>query len=101
MAEHADFYVEKVHYNKSHNRIMWVSVRENDGKRLGGAYNMLRKQVVHLLKQGKEFQTIYRSPEGKFRHGVKLSIVDVKGEHYLRTDDAAVDTDLLADVPEF
>lgn len=104
MAEHvdrADYYVEKVHYNKGHNKIVWASVRMNDGKRLGGAYNMLRSQMVKLLKQGKAFMTIYRSPEGKFRPGQKLSVVDVQGEPYLRTNSDPVDTDELQDVPEF
>jgi hypothetical protein len=101
MNERADFYIEKVRYNKGRNRIVWVSVREDDGKRLGGAYNMVRNRVVNLMRQGKQFMTIFRNDAGKYRRGQKLSFVQVKGSTFLRTDEDAVEQDYLLDVPEF
>ena len=37
MTDRADYYIEKVRYNKDHTRIVWVSVREDSDKKLGGA----------------------------------------------------------------
>jgi hypothetical protein len=101
MADRADFYVEKVRYNKGHTKIVWVSVREDSGSKLSSAYNMLRKRMVHLIGEGKEFMTITRSPEGKYRRGHKLAVIKVKGVSYLRTDEEIQETDHLIDVPEF
>jgi hypothetical protein len=101
MSDRADFYIEKVRYNKGHTKIVWVSVREDDGKRLGGAYNMVRTKMVSLMRQGKQFMTIIRNEEGKYRRGQKLSYVLVKGSAFLRTDTDEVEQDQLSDIPEF
>lgn len=101
MAERADYYVEKVRYNKGHTKIIWVSVREDNGTKLSNAYNMVRKRMVHLLSEGKQFMTIFRNPEGKYRRGQKLSVVKVKGIPYLRTDLETVENDLLDNVQEY
>jgi hypothetical protein len=101
MNERADFYIEKVRYNKGHTRIVWVSVREDDGKRLGGAYNMVRNRMVNLMRQGKQFMTIHRNEAGKYRRGQMLSFVQVKGTAFLRTDANEVEQDQVADIPEF
>jgi hypothetical protein len=101
MSERADFYIEKVRYNKGHTRIVWVSVREDDGKRLGGAYNMVRNRMVNLMRQGKQFMTIFRNEEGKYRRGQKLCFVSIKGGTFLRTDTDEVEQDQLTDIPEF
>lgn len=101
MMERADYYIEKVRYNKGHTKIIWVSVREDSGTKLSGAYNMVRKKLVHLLGHGKQFMTISRNPEGKFRRGKKLSMVKVKGVPYLRTDLETAENDLLDNVQEF
>ena len=101
MSERADYYVEKVRYNKGHNRIVWVSVREDSGQKLGGPYNMVRKRMVNLIREGKQFMTIFRNPEGKFRKGQKLTIVNVKGAVFLRTDQDEMENDQLKDLPEY
>lgn len=101
MADRADFYIEKVRYNKGHTKIVWVSVREDSGTKLSNAYNMVRKKLVHLLGEGKQFMTIFRNSEGKFRRGHKLAIVKVKGIPYLRTDLETVENDRLEDVQEY
>jgi hypothetical protein len=101
MAERADFYIEKVRYDQGHNKIIWVSVREDSGTKLSGAYNMVRKKMMHLMGEGKQFMTIFRNPEGKYRRGQKLSAVKVKGITYLRTDLEAVENDLLDNVQEY
>jgi hypothetical protein len=97
----ADFYIEKVRYSKSHNRIMWVSVRQDSGEKLGGAYNMVRKQMVSLIREGKQFMTIVRNPAGKYRKGKVLNVTRVKGIDYLRTDEDPIATDKLEDIPEY
>lgn len=101
MVERADFYIEKVRYNKDHSKIIWVSVREDSGTKLGGAYNMVRKRLVNLLGEGKQFMTIFRNSEGKYRRGHKLSAVKVKGITYLRTDLEVIENDLLDNVQEY
>ncbi len=101
MDNRADFYIEKVRYSRSHNRIIWVSVREDSGPKLSGAYNMVRKQMVSLLQEGKQFMTIFRSPTGKYRKGKILNVMRVRGNEYLRTDADQIAIDKLEDLPEY
>ncbi len=101
MGDRADFYIEKVRYNKGHTRIVWVSIREDKGPKLGGSYNMVRRQMVSLIRKGKQFMTIFRNEEGKYRRGQKLAVIRVKGMEYLRTDEDIQENDRLQDLPEF
>ncbi len=101
MGNRADFYIEKVRYSRSRNRIIWVSVREDSGKKLSGAYNMVRKQMMSFIRDGKEFMTIFRSPAGKYSKGKKLNVTRIKGIEYLRTDESTVANDKLDDLPEY
>jgi len=96
-----DFYIEKVRYSKSRNRIIWVSVRQDSGQKLSGAYNMVRKQMVTLIRDGKQFMTIFRNPTGKYRKGKVLNVARVRGIEYLRTDEDLVPTDKIEDIPEY
>jgi hypothetical protein len=99
--QRADYYIEKVRYNKDHSRIMWISVREDSGSKLSSPHNMVRKQMVSLFQQGKKFMTIYRSPEGKYRKGKNAALVRVSGTDYIRTDEDATEKDQLEDLPEY
>lgn len=101
MGDRADFYIEKVRYNKKRTRIVWVSVRRDSGEKLSGAYTMVRKQMVSLLQEGKQFMTIFRNPEGKYRRGKKLTAANVEGVVYLRTDESQTAKDQLEDLPEY
>ncbi len=101
MSDRADFYIEKVRYNKDHTRIMWVSVRQDSSSKLSGAYNMVRKKMVSLLHEGKQFMTIFRNDEGKYRKGQKILMVSVKGGEYLRTDQDLTEQDQLGNLPEY
>lgn len=101
MSNRADYYIEKVRYNKGHTRIVWVSVRQDSDKKLGTPYNMVRKKMVSLIRAGKEFMTIFRNEEGKYRKGQKVSTIRVKGSEYIRTDQAETETDQLENLPEY
>ncbi len=101
MGNRADYYVEKVRYSRSRNRIIWVSVRQDSGNKLSSAYNMVRKQMMTFIEEGKEFMTIFRSTTGKYRKGKKLNLTRVKGGEYLRTDESKVALDKLDDLPEY
>jgi len=101
VSDRADFYIEKVRYNKDHTRIVWVSVREDSSKKLSGPYNMVRKKIVSLLHEGKQFMTIFRNEEGKFRRGQKIGVVSIKGNEYIRTDQAETEKDQLENLPEY
>ncbi len=101
MSDRADYYIEKVRYNKSHTRIVWVSVRQDSSSRLSGAHNMVRKKMVSLMREGKQFMTIFRNAEGKYRKGQKISVVRVKGTEYIRTDRDELEKDQLEDLPEY
>lgn len=101
MSERADFYIEKVRYNKDHTRIVWVSVRQDSDRKLSGAHNMMRKKMMSLMQEGKQFMTIHRNPEGKYRKGQKISVIRVKGIEYLRTDQNQTEKDQLEDLPEY
>lgn len=101
MTGRADYYIEKVRYNKDHTLIVWVSVRQDSDSKLSGAHNMVRKKIVSLMRAGKLFMTIYRNPEGKYRRGQKISMIRVKGIEYLRTDQEEMGNDQLENLPEY
>lgn len=101
MSDRADFYIEKVRYNKDHTRIVWVSVRQDSSSKLSGPFNMVRKKMVSLMREGKQFMTIFRNEEGKYRKGQKILVVSIKGSEYIRTDEALTEQDQLENLPEF
>lgn len=101
MTDRADYYIEKVRYNKARRQILWVSVREDSGKKLSVAHNMARKSMLTLLESGKQFMTIFRNDEGKFRKGKLLSLAMIAGHPYIRTDDKEAAQDQLEDLPEY
>ncbi len=101
MSENADYYIEKVRYNKKHDRIVWVSVRENSQNKLGGSYNMVRAKILSLIKGGKQFMTIFRNEEGKYRKGQRVAVVPMQGVDYIRTDATPGEGDQLENVPEY
>lgn len=101
MTDRADYYIEKVRYNKDHTRIIWVSVHQDNESKLGGAYNMVRKKIMSLMRAGKLFMTIYRTPEGKYRKGQKIAVVRVNGSDYIRTDQQEIEQDQLENLPDF
>ena len=103
MSERADYYVEKVRYTKDHSRIIWASVREDSSKKLSGPYNMVRKKIMSLIHDGKQFMTIYRNDEGRYRKGEKILVISIKGTEFLRTDMDAdpVEKDQLDNLPEY
>ncbi len=101
MSERADYYIEKVRYTKDHSRIIWVSVREDNSKKLGGAYNMVRERIMKLMHDGKQFMTIFRNDEGKYRKGQRIQLISVKGNEFIRTDPEQADKDKLEDLPEY
>jgi hypothetical protein len=101
VSDRADFYIEKVRYNKDHTRIVWVSVRQDSSSKLSGPFNMVRKKMVSLMREGKQFMTIFRNEEGKYRKGQKILVVSIKGSEYIRTDEALTEQDQLENLPEF
>ncbi len=101
LSERADYYIEKVRYNKDHSRIIWVSVREDSSKKLSGAYNMVRKRIMSLMHDGKQFMTIFRNDEGKYRKGQKILLISVKGNEFIRTDADQTEKDQLENLPEY
>ena len=101
MGEKADFYIEKVRYSKDRTRILEVSVREDSGVKLSGAYNMDREKMMGLIREGKQFMTIFRNDAGKYRKGQHVVVAEVNGKNFLRTDEHQVKYDLLERVPEY
>jgi hypothetical protein len=101
MTHRADYYIEQVRYTKDHSRIIWVSIRRDSDKKLSRAYNMVRRKIVSLLRAGNVFMTIHRSPEGKYRKGSIVQMVQIKGIGYLRTDQDAIEKDQLQNIPEY
>jgi hypothetical protein len=101
MANQADYYIEKVRYNDGHSRIVQVSVRLDKGKTLSEGFDMARKKMIDLLHQGKRFMTIYRSPEGKFRRGKLVSLIQMNSFEFIQTDPSPEKGDRLGDLPEY
>ena len=62
---------------------------------------MVRKKMVSLMNSGKQFMTIFRSPEGKYRKGLKISVIQVDGAEFIRTDQEETGKDQLENLPEF
>jgi hypothetical protein len=101
MGQKADFYIEKVRYSKDRTRILSVSVREDSGAKLSKAVDMDRDRMIGLIKEGKNFMTIFRNDTGKYRKGQMVLIAEVNGKQFLRTDEHQVKYDQLDRIPEY
>jgi len=101
MKNRADFYVEKVHFNKDHNHIIRVLVRQDSNSRLSKPGNMLRKQIISKMQAGQRFMTIFRNEEGRYHKGQSISFIHVNGEEFIRTDHETINQDHLDGLPEF
>jgi len=101
MSQKADFYIEKVRYSKDRLHIVSVSVREEKGPKLGKAHDMEREDMIRELQQGKNFLTIFRNENGKYRKGQPVHMSEVNGKQYLRTDEHLVKYDQLEHLPEY
>jgi hypothetical protein len=101
VADRADYYVERVRYNKGHTLITQVSIRQDSGDRLTTAVDIDRRKMVVLLHQGKRFMTIHRNPEGKYRRGKILTLIQIKGKNYIQADPNQEKCDHLGDIPEY
>ena len=79
-----DFVIVAVNYSEINKHI----------ERVKGSGGLIfsRQEVVRLLKNGKKITTV---------RGAEVSIVNVKGIEYIRTDKNSIEEDNLGELPTF
>lgn len=95
----ADFCITEVRYDKKHDQIEWVRVREELGDDLVGPWRRVpRAFIVDLIRLGKvSFQT--RTEErNKWKRGASVVIYANK---FLTTEGNRTEKDNLGELPEF
>ncbi len=95
----ADFCITGVRYNHDHTHIDYLRVREELPSTVGHNRTVQRAFVADLIRLGKAtFQTRTETPEGKWRLGAQVHLVD---EIYLTTNRNSSKRDNLENLPEF
>jgi hypothetical protein len=101
MAKWADYAITGVkHAHHGHGAIIEVEARPDSGETLGVPVRFTRLQVVNaILRDGVTFVTAYRNGD-KWSKGAEVRVVEIHGEHFLRTDRDRTKADNLGELPE-
>lgn len=96
----ADFCITEVKYDKDHERIEWVRVREDKGDSNPGLWRVTHRAfIVDLIRLGKAtFQTRTQDRNGNWKKGAKIEVYAGK---FLTTEGNRTEKDNLGELPEF
>ena len=101
MVKWADYAITAVKFKKEKQHIEQVKIRQDDGDNLTNEQIITRMDVVNLLKNKKTFVTTYKNDAKKWTRGDDVSIVEIKGIKFIRTDGNTIEEDNLGELPEF
>jgi hypothetical protein len=101
MAKWSDYCISKVRYDEDHTHIVALMVHEDHGTTMGAASQWSRQSVVNSIKSGKTFTTIIKNSDGKWLKGAEVTVVNVDGVDYLKTEPNKSKGDNLGNLPEF
>lgn len=95
----ANLCITAVRYNHDHSHIEYVRVNEERPGEIGPNRMVARAFVAYLIRLDKAaFQTRMKTPEGKWRIGAQVHLVD---DVYLTADRNSHKRDNLENLPEF
>lgn len=101
MPKWADYGISKVRYNQARTHIDKVEVRVDSSETIGAATEWTRSQVVSSIRGGHTFVTILRNPDGTWKLGQEIHLVNVNEVEFIRTDRNSRAADNLENLPEF
>ncbi|HHA2786220.1 TPA: DUF3892 domain-containing protein [Stenotrophomonas maltophilia] len=94
-----DFCITAVRYSSNGSHIEYVYVNEELPGKIGSNRVVPRAFVADLIRMKKAtFQTRVETPEGKFRVGAAVHVID---DQYLTTDPNSTKRDNLGNLPQF
>ena len=99
MAKWADYAITGVKHHHGHGAIIEVEARADTGESLAGPERFTRLQVVNAILRGTTFVTSYRNRD-RWSKGAEVRVVEIHGEHFLRTDRDRTKADNLGELPE-
>jgi len=100
MEKWADYGISAVKYNGTGTHIDQVKVHKDKGNAIGDAELWSREQVILALENSYTFITILNYEHGIWDEGQKVSIVNVDGNKYIRTDQDQNPSDNLDNLPK-
>jgi hypothetical protein len=100
MEKWADYGISAVKYNGTGTQIDQVKVHKDKGNAIGDAELWSREQVILALENNYTFITILNYKHGIWDEGQKVSIVNVDGNKYIRTDQDQNPSDNLDNLPK-
>ena len=101
MTKWADYAITSVKFKKEKRHIEQVKIREDGGEKLGSEQIVFRSKVVSLLDSGKTIVTAYKNNLNKWQRGDDVSVVEIRGIKFIRTDGNNIEEDNLGELPEF
>ena len=99
MEKWADYGISAVRFNGEGIYIDQVRVHKDKGNAMGDAEVWSREQVVSALESNYTFMTILNCNQGIWSEGQEVSIVQVNGNKYIRTDKDQTPSDNLDNLP--
>ena len=101
MEKWADYAVTGVkhEHRHGHGAIIELEIRADNGKSLASPERVTRLSVVNAILRGVTFVTSYRRGD-KWERGADVRVIEIHGEHFLRTDRDRIRADNLGELPE-
>jgi hypothetical protein len=100
MEKWADYLISGVKTNPNLTIIDSVEVHSDLNSVIYETLNLSRTEIINNIKKGFTYTTVYKTRTGKLRKGEKITLVNVNGEEYLRTDIKNAAQDNFDSVPE-
>lgn len=97
----ADFCIRRVKYGRERAAIVEVEASPDLGESLGAPQRFSRQAVVRAILHDRTTWVTAVLRDGKYVRGADVQAVEIHGEHFLRTDQNAIKSDNLGQLPEY
>lgn len=99
MSKWADYCILKAKFNTDGKLVDELVVRADNGNLLDISCHWVRRAVVSKIERGWTFATIHKNGDGKWEKGHDVRLIRANGGVFLRTDNQAIESDSLSDIP--
>lgn len=97
----ADFCITRVKYGRDRAAIVEVEAKPDLGESLGTPQRFSRRAVVEAILLRRASWVTAPVRDGKHVRGADVDVVEIHGQHFLRTDRNAIKSDNLGQLPEY
>jgi Protein of unknown function (DUF3892) len=97
----ADFCVTRVKYGRDRTAIVEIEAKPDHGDSLGASQRFSRQSVVEAIRFWRTTFATAPVKDGKYVRGADVNVVEVRDEYFLRTDQNAIRSDNLGQLPEY